>query len=109
MAKALGEIDFDLDGETYCLRLTMRGIATLQDEYGQDLAPILDLKPNQLPHFGVCLRVVELALAKHHPDAGAETADDILSDDMGIFGRIIAAAFPTPEPEAKPGKKKAAA
>lgn len=113
MAVAFGEIDVDHNGKVYSLRLTMRGLASLQDEFGHNLDPILSLKPGQLPHFGVCLRVVELALQKHHPDATKDLADDILSDDMGVFARVIAAAFPQPEAtaanEPKPGKRTAAA
>ena len=109
MAKMLGEVNVSVGSETYCLRLTMRGIATLQDEYGQNLEPILGLKEDQLPHFGVCLRVVELALQRYHPDAGPEVADDILTQDMGIFGQLMEAAFPQAEAQAVEGKKKKAA
>jgi hypothetical protein len=107
MAKMLGEVDVSVGGKEYCLRLTMRGIATLQDEFGQGLEPILNIKPGELPHFGVCLRVVELALKRHHPDATADDADDILTQDMAIFGKVIEAAFPVPEDDTA-GKKKAA-
>jgi hypothetical protein len=113
MAVAFGEVDVEHGGKTYTLRLTMRGVAALQDEFGQNLDPILSLKSGQLPHFGVCLRVVELALQKHHPDATKDLADDILSDDMGVFARVIAAAFPQPDAAAsggaEPGKRTAAA
>jgi hypothetical protein len=108
MAKMLGEVDVTVGGKEYCLRLTMRGIAALQDEYGQGLEPILNIKAGELPHFGVCLRVVELALKRHHPEATADDADDILTQDMTIFGKVIEAAFPVPEEDDAPGKKKAA-
>lgn len=107
MAKMLGEIDVNVGGESYCLRLTMRGIATLQDEYGKNLEPILALKKNELPHFGICLRVVELALHRHHPDAGPDVADDILTQDMTIFGTLLEAAFPQAEVEDAEKKMKA--
>lgn len=105
MAKMLGEVNVSVGGESYCLRLTMRGIAALQDEYGQNLEPILGIKEGELPHFGVCLRVVELALHRHHPDAGPEVADDILTQDMGIFGELMQAAFPQADAQAVEGKK----
>lgn len=108
MAKMLGEVTASVGGETYRLRLTMRGIATLQDEYGQNLDPILSLADGELPHFGVCLRVVELALQRYHPDAGPDVADDILTQDMGIFGQLLEAAFPQAEAQPGRGKKKAA-
>lgn len=109
MAKMLGEVDVSVGSKNYCLRLTMRGIATLQDEYGQNLSPILGIKDGELPHFGVCLRVVELALQRYHPDAGPDIADDILTQDMAIFGQILEAAFPQSDGQALEGKKKKAA
>ena len=108
MAKMLGDVNVSVGGQEYCLRLTMRGIATLQDEFGQNLEPILALQPGELPHFGVCLRVVELALKRYHPDAGPDVADDILTQDMTIFGTILEAAFPQSEVEAHEKKMKAA-
>lgn len=108
MAKMLGEVNVSVGGESYCLRLTMRGIATLQDEYGQNLEPILALKKGELPHFGVCLRVVELALQRYHPEAGPDVADDILTQDMAIFGTLLEAAFPQAEVQAQEKKIRAA-
>jgi hypothetical protein len=108
MAKMLGEVNVSVGGKEYCLRLTMRGIATLQDEFGQNLDPILSLKEGELPHFGICLRVVELALQRHHPEAGADVADDILTQDMTIFGKLLEAAFPQAEVQAHEKKMKAA-
>jgi hypothetical protein len=67
----------------------------LQDEYGQNLEPILAIKDGELPHFGVCLRVVELALQRYHPDAGPDVADDILTQDMGyLSGSCLRRLFP---------------
>lgn len=107
MANITGEITTTVAGKEYVLRLTMRGLATLQDEYGQDLAPILSVKPGQMPHFGICLRLVELALKKRHPDATPDLADDILTEDPEIVGRIIQAAFPDADSKAA-GKQRAA-
>jgi hypothetical protein len=109
MAKMLGDLTVSVGGQEYCLRLTMRGIATLQDEFGQNLEPILNVKAGQLPHFGVCLRVVELALKRYHPEAGPEVADDILSEDMMIFGRLLDTAFPAVEGDVDAEKKVKAA
>lgn len=107
MAAILGELNVTCAGADYCLRLTMRGIAQLQDEYGQGLEPLLGMKDGVMPHFGICLRLVEIALKKHHPDAGPELADEILTADVGVVGRLIAAAFPDPEGNAG-GKPEAA-
>jgi len=109
MAKMLGEVNVSVGNDRYCLRLTMRGIAALQDEYGQNLDPILNIKEGELPHFGVCLRVVELALHRYHPEAGPDVADDILTQDMAIFGQLLEAAFPQAEVQSDGEKKKKAA
>jgi hypothetical protein len=106
MAKAVGEVIAKVGGQEYCLRLTMRSLATLQDEYGQALAPITAVKPGEIPQFGVCLRMIELALKKHHPEADASVADDIFTDDMEIIGRLLAATFPDIEDKSG-GKPKA--
>jgi hypothetical protein len=109
MAKMLGDVTVSVGGEEYRLRLTMRGIATLQDEFGKNLDPILNLQPGDLPHFGVCIRVVELALKRYHPDASPDVADDILTQDMGIFGQLLEAAFPQGDGQSADGKKTQAA
>lgn len=109
MAKAIGEVIISAGGKEYTLRLTMRSLAILQDEFGQDLAPIIGLKPGQMPHFGICLRMVELALQKHHADVASPVlADDILTGDMAVVGRLIEAAFPDASAGDQTGKPVAA-
>lgn len=92
----------------YCLRLTMRSLAILQEEYGQtSLLQLFGGEKGELPNFGACLRMIELALRKHHPDAGPDVADEIFTGDQTVVGRIIGAAFPDAEVGAG-GKGKAA-
>jgi hypothetical protein len=113
MAHPTGEVDVQHNGKTYTLHLTMRGVAQLQKEFGQNLGPILEVKPGEMPDFDVLLRVIEIALHKRHRDEEGDLADEILSADMGVFARVIAAAFPQPDAaapsEAEPGKRTAAA
>ena len=103
----LGEITASLGDRDYVLRLTMRSLAALQDEFGQELKPIMGLAEGELPSFKACLRLVELALQKHHPDAGPDVADDILTAEMDIIARLIEAAFPDAGAKSE-GKQKAA-
>lgn len=107
MARAIGEIDVVSGGKTYCLRLTMKSLAVLQDEFGQDLGGIMNMKAGALPNLKLCLRMIELGLQKHHPDASADLADEIATADMSVIGRLISAAFPDAEVQ-DGGKPKAA-
>jgi len=110
MAKVLGEMDVEVDGETYTLRLGFRELGKLQDEFGQDLAPFMSAhESGTLPSFTAIVRLVEVALARHHPEAGPDVADAILQQDMSVFGRLMAVAFPDPEAAAPAAKKKRAA
>lgn len=103
MAKAMGETLVKVAGREYRLRLTMRSLAVLQDEFGVDLLPILEMDKGGIPDMRFCLRLIELALQKHHgEEATPDLADDILSEDMEILGSVIAAAFPDPAPEKTP-------
>lgn len=114
MAQITGEITATLAGTTYQLCLGMRGIAKLQQEYGQQLDPITKLDPEteELPDFGVMLRIMELALERHHPDADAWIADDLIRQDAAVVFRLIEAAFPSAEDgdaaEKPAGKKRKA-
>ncbi|RWR31355.1 hypothetical protein D2T31_04980 [Sinirhodobacter populi] len=93
MAEFTGEFSHTVGGKTYRLALGLRGIAVLQQELGKDLAP-LQIEDGDHADFNVLLRVVEVALQRHHPDAGPEVAEEILASDLSIWARLVAAAFP---------------
>lgn len=101
MNEITGEVTVKVAGETYRLHLGMIGIAELQKEYGQHLEPItnMDLEEGQLPDFGVMIRVVDLALDRHHPKHDKYLADDILRADPSVFITLMDAAFPKPDAE----------
>jgi hypothetical protein len=109
MASIVGEVAVKADGKTWTQRLSLRGLATLQDEYGTDLQQIIGIEAGAIPHFGAILRVIELALKKHHPEATPDDAEAILTADLSVFGRVIEAAFPAAEVNDAPGKRAAAA
>jgi len=100
MADITGTLRATLGGAEYTLRLTMRGIAMLQSEFGPDLGGLLSGKfqDGAIPDFNIVLRVVEVALAKGMPDLTAdrlrEIADDLVTSDQTIVARIMQAAFP---------------
>ena len=108
MSDITGTIHEVYDGKSYDLRLTMRGIATLQSEYGNNVAGLLDGSAGDLPDFNALLSLVSIAIQKGSGmDAGAadDLADDLLTKDPEIVGRIISAAFPD-EKEQKSGNVK---
>ena len=100
-----GAVEITFGGETYCLRLTMRGIARLQAKHGRNLAGMLDGTSGAIPEMDAVLDLVSEALQKGHDMPAKEAdelADEIATADPLIVGRIIAGAFPDPEGNAKP-------
>lgn len=102
MADVTGTHHIDHAGARYAFRLTMRGIAELQGEFGRDIAGILTAKPGDIPDFKAVLRIVEIALAKGSPSLPAEQvpaiAEDLASADL--VAAILQAAFPAVEGDA---------
>ena len=108
MSDITGTIHEVYDGKSYDLRLTMRGIATLQSEYGNNVAGLLDGSAGDLPDFNALLSLVSISLQKGNgmePVAADELADDLLTKDPEIVSRIISAAFPD-QKEQKSGNVK---
>ena len=114
MSDITGTIHEVYDGKSYDLRLTMRGIATLQSEYGNNVTGLFDGSAGDspdspsLPDFNALLSLVSISLQKGNGmDAGAadELADDLLTKDPEIVSRIISAAFPD-QKEQKSGNVK---
>jgi hypothetical protein len=99
MADITGTVHADHGGKRYALRLTMRGLAELQAEFGQDLGGITTHGEGAFPNMAPILRLVELSLRKGQPDMSPETAadlaDEMLTADIAIVQRILTAAFPS--------------
>lgn len=97
MADATGTVHQEFGGKTYELRLTMRSIAALQEKYGNSVAGLLDGTAGEIPNFGALLDLVSLALQRGSKIDSADAddlADEMMSEDTEIVGRIITAAFP---------------
>lgn len=109
MADITGTIREDFGGKVYELRLTMRGLARLQDKYGNNVAGLLDGTQGNIPNFGALIDLVAVSLVGVDTGDADEVADNILTSDTEIVGRIIAAAFPVADAgKKKPGPKKVA-
>ena len=109
MTDPTGAIEVEHGGKTYCLRLTMRGIARLQAKHGRNLAGMMDGTAGNFPDMAAVLDIVSEALQKGHglkADQADDLADEIATADPQIVGLIVNAAFPSAEGNAL--KKKAA-
>ncbi|MDS9468211.1 hypothetical protein RGQ15_11600 [Paracoccus sp. MBLB3053] len=106
MQMLTGEVIVQHQGVEYRLMLGLRGIAKLQDQYGARLDPIRNMGQgeDEIPDFNVLLNIVDIALERHHPNAGADLSEHLLIEDMALPGKLLKAAFP----EAKPAASKPA-
>jgi hypothetical protein len=107
MADVTGTHWHEHAGTRYAFRLTMRGMAQLQAEFGRDIAGILSAKSDEIPDFAAILRIVEVALAKGNPSLDAEKvkalAEDLATPDL--VGAIVQAAFPDAGDSAGNGRR----
>lgn len=100
MAAFTGELNVAHNGRDLTLRLTLAGLARLQDKYGPDIAGLLDenRSDEEILPFGIMLDVISVSLQKGMrmpEDEAEELADDILSADPDVLGRLLSAAFPS--------------
>ena len=104
MIDPTGAVEVEFAGETYSLRLTMRGIARLQAKHGRGLAGMLDGTAGDVPDMAAVLDLVSEALQKGQSIKAAEAdelADELATADPGIVGKILAGAFNGSEGNAK--------
>jgi hypothetical protein len=99
MADVTGTVRVTHDGAEYTLRLTMRGFAKLQAEFGRDLGGLLTKQQTEtIPDYNTVLRIVEVALEtgmpKLEPDRVVAIADELVTADQSLFGRVFEGAFP---------------
>lgn len=111
-------------GKTWRLHLGMSILAELQEQHGEALEAALSPQQGKLPNLRMMHEIFLAALRRHHSaeidkpiDGGTGTAgrwivDDIISENLDAFGKLLTAAFPAPgaeETPAAPGKIQAAA
>lgn len=110
MIDPTGALEVEHGDKTYCLRLTMRGIARLQARHGRNLAGLLDGSAGDIPDMAAVLDLVSEALQKGEGIKAAEAddlADELATADPMVVGRILGAAFPDLEGNApKKGAKR---
>lgn len=104
MADVTGALHHEFAGRSYCLRLTLGGIANLQGRYGNDIDGMLsgkyDAKEGQrppVPPFGILIDILTEALKRGEGMEAKEAAilaDDMLTADQNLIQRVLAATFP---------------
>lgn len=97
MADVTGALHHEFGDRTYCLRLTMAGLGRLQDKHGNDMGGLLSDSAAAIPSFSVLVDLAAVALEKGErmaADEAADLADDMLTADPGLSGRLMHAAFP---------------
>lgn len=97
MADVTGALHHEFGGRTYCLRLTMAGLGRVQDRHGNDLGGLLSDDASAVPPFSVLVLLVAVALEKGErigADDAADLADEMMTADPGLSGRLLHAAFP---------------
>lgn len=114
MADVTGALHHEFGDTTYCLRLTLGGIAKLQGKHGNDIGGLLSGKfdapegePAPIPPFDIMIEMIAAALVKGEKlpeDQALDLADDMLTEDQALAGRLMEAAFPA---MAKPGNGQA--
>jgi hypothetical protein len=97
-------------GESYRLHLGMSVLADLQARHGQDVLQRLEPPPGAgpawMPDLQIVVDLILGALMRHHADvADRYLVDDIIAENAGIFGDVMAAAFPD-QKAAQPGNAK---
>lgn len=114
MADITGALHHEFGGKTYCLRMTMRGIAKMQALHGNDLGGLLreseEGAPAGVPPLAPALDLISIALQRGENMAQEEAdvlADDMMTAERALSSRVLAAAFP--DVKATPGNGKALA
>lgn len=113
MADVTGTLRHDYEGKTYSLRLTCLGLAKLQDIYGSDLGGLLSGRfdgegATEIPPFRLMVDVVATALEKGEKmgaDEALDLADEMVTADKPLMGRVLATAFPEAQPGNAPAPK----
>lgn len=107
MKNPTGSLEYAFGGNSYEMRLTMRGIARLQAKHGRTLGGLLDGTAGDIPDMGVVLDVVSESLQRTGMDAAKadDLADEIATADPMVVGSIMETAFPDAAGNAKAKRK----
>lgn len=97
MADVTGTLHHDFGGKSITLRLTWTVLAELQARHGKDFIQRLEIQEGEMPDFGMIVDIVTRALMRgeNMPESDAALlADDMLTADPSMLGRLMKSAFP---------------
>lgn len=108
-----GEVDLVAGETTYTLRMSINEIVqleTLLDMGVMEISALLGEAAN--PRLGAWRAALWASLQCHHKGTTLEDAGEIIAEAgfanvMAKVGEALQAAFPAPEPEAKPSPRRA--
>lgn len=101
-----GEVDLDVGGKTFTLRLGSNALASIEETLGIDLTEIIEQFQSGRVKLSLLRGVLFGALREHHKDVSLFDAGDIL-DKVGVatattaIGEAFNRAFPVVEGEAE--------
>jgi hypothetical protein len=105
-----GAVTLTANGKEYRLWLGMSVLAELQERFGADFEGFLSgiEKGVALPNLKMMHALFSGALDRYHPgEADRYLVDDIIAQNVDALGKLMSGS--TPEPDAKAGKRRAAA
>lgn len=93
-----------VDGKTYKLRLDFNAMCEFEDLTGKDPMVVF----SEFEHGNASVKMLRAMmwsfLRRHHPDSTLEFAGDLLSQDVSILEKVLAASVPLPDVDSSEGK-----
>ena len=95
MTSIRGEVVAKHGDAEYRLVLDFNALAVFETVEGVNALEFLQQQDGSRPmNAGAMISLIYAALRRHHPEAGRDVAGDLLSDDLEILSRLVAAAMP---------------
>ncbi|WP_216823267.1 gene transfer agent family protein [Limimaricola cinnabarinus] len=91
----LGEATTKVDGESYTLRCDFNAMAHFEEETDMPALEAFEAFEAGKLRVKNMIAMMWAFLQHHHPDADMKLAGVILSEDVGVLQRVVAAASPT--------------
>lgn len=102
----IGDASFEVDGQTYKLRLDFNAMCELEDATDKDAMEIIEGYEKGKIRMKDLRALFWALLQHHHSGISMEEAGRLLSEAPDAVGEALAAAAPEPEKAAKSGNGK---
>lgn len=90
-----GEASVTIDGKIWTLVCDFNAMAEFEGATGKDAMAAFEKAEEGDVSIADLRHMVHCFLKAHHPDATLQDAGNIMSEDVGIVVRLVAAASPT--------------